>query len=189
MTHKAVILVLASGAGTRFDGIKQLAQIDGMPMIRKVLLNTLGTDMPVVVVLGAYADEIGPVIEDMSCEIIQNDDWQSGLSSSIRRGVEYIIEAFPNVSDILVTLGDLPHIMTVHYQSLIQKALQNPGTTVASSYLDVKGVPAIFPRTVWDQLQKLSGDKGAREVLRNRDDVLSVILPEAGRDIDTISDL
>ena len=84
---KCAGLILAAGESTRFGGRKQLADIHGVPMIRHTidaLASLRGLDR--FVVLGAFADEIRPVI-GTDCHIVDNPDWASGMGSSIAAGI------------------------------------------------------------------------------------------------------
>ena len=184
----SAILILASGSGSRYDGIKQLADIEGQPMLGRVTTAACAASDNVVVVLGAFADQISQTLAHLECDIVLNEDWPSGLSSSIRAGVKFIEETYPATTNILITLGDLPHVTVEHYRTLLEAADKETGRLVASLYHGVVGVPAVFPSSSSEQLKSLSGDKGARAILRDHEDILVVDLPEAGRDIDTLSD-
>lgn len=181
-------LILASGAGTRFDGIKQLADVEGEPMIVRVCrhLNALGE---VIVVLGAYRDQIELVLASLDVTIVENADWEKGMSSGIKAGIAMLENREVPPDSVLITLADLPHLKVSEYQQLINCAVANPERMIASSYDAVIGVPAIFPRSSWEGLKSLHGDKGARAILRNRTDVLFVNMPNAARDVDTSADL
>ena len=61
---------------------------------------------------------------------------------------------------------------------------------VCAKYQGKRGVPAVFPASFFDNLKKLSGDKGAKMLLQKTDlSVVELVLPEASMDIDTVTDL
>lgn len=191
MTMKQSIsaIVLASGQGSRFKGIKQLADINGAPMIRMVIDTLSSVVEDVVVVLGAHIDEIRPKIEHMDVSLVENRDWQSGMSSSIRTGLEHMKKQSSMSTHVMIALADQPFITADQLVSLVHASKAHPDRCVASKYPDAIGVPAIFPKAYWDVLMKIEGDKGARRVLRDDPTVIGVEIPTALRDIDTLNDL
>ncbi len=91
--NQIACLLLAAGNASRFGGKKQLALIDGQPMILHTLnqLTSVFHD-DVYIVTGAYADDVRPYVEDRA-HVIENDEWLSGMGTSIAKGVErYVIE-------------------------------------------------------------------------------------------------
>ncbi|RLD22731.1 MAG: hypothetical protein DRI69_00295 [Bacteroidetes bacterium] len=184
------ILILASGAGSRFQGIKQLQDIDGVPMIKGVIHSAMrARGGEVVVVLGAHRKVVAQAISDMPVTTVINQNWEMGMAESIKAGVECVEAHFPKVRAILITLGDQPYIDASDFDRLVALYIEHPDKIVSARYNGVCGVPAIFPDTRWQDLKSLSGDSGARELLRSRDDVLTVEMPEAGRDVDRPEDL
>ena len=85
-----VILLLAAGEGLRFGGIKQLAEIQGEPMVRRAARCALEQDIPVVVVTGAYAEQVEAVLDDLPLRLIRYDGWHEGMGSSLAAGVRYL---------------------------------------------------------------------------------------------------
>ena len=184
--HLAVLL-LAAGESARFGGRKQLADIDGKPMLRHAI-DTLSPLSPsgLCVVLGAFHDEIAPET-DPAHNIILNENWASGMGSSIAAGMAEIARhgAFDGV---LIALCDQVRLCTADYQKLITQF--DSSTIVATRYDGGYGVPAIFPADLFKTLETLSGQQGARKILNGPDhDVIGVDLPNAVHDIDTQNDL
>ena len=181
-------IILAAGASTRFGAIKQTMDYDGEPLIRRsvnALLQTTAT--PVIVVLGANADQIREAIKDLNVETVVNESWQSGIASSIAAGTRRVRES--NASAALITLADQPLVDSTALSRLID-AFDDSHRVVASSYAGTIGVPAIFAREFFDDLESLSGDRGAGQWLRTHADIVtSIPLPEAEVDIDTPEDI
>lgn len=189
MNSRCVSLVLASGQGSRFDGIKQLAEIEGQSMIVRVAMQQADLAHSVVIVLGAHADAIAKHLSGEEAHVVVNKNWEQGMSSSIACGVEYISHSMPETEFILITLADQPFISSGKFQALMDSAMMHPDSIVASAYANTIGVPAVFPKIYWDELQALDGDKGARFLIRNSPSLITVDIPEAARDIDTADDL
>jgi len=184
------ILILASGSGSRFKGIKQLQEIDGVPMIKRVIHSAMRASAgEVVVILGAHRQEIEQSISDMPVTILINHNWEMGMAESIKAGVEYVEEHLPKVQAIMIALGDQPYIEASDFNRLVSLYIEQQDGIVCACYDNVRGVPAIFPDSRWQELRRLSGDSGARDLLRSSDDVLIVDLPAAARDVDRKGDL
>jgi molybdenum cofactor cytidylyltransferase len=186
---KLATILLAAGESARFGGRKQLARSNGKPMIAHALDALISPSTPATgtfVVLGAFADEIAPVIE-RDVTILINDDWASGMGSSIACGMNAISNTGP-YDGVLIALCDQIHLTPGDYAALIAKF---DGTNiVASQHADGFGVPAIFPATMFAELAALSGQIGARKIINRRpSDVTGVALPNAMIDIDTKDDL
>ena len=87
-------------------------------------------------------------------------------------------------------LADLPLITTEHLETLVITWSESPTSIVASAFEDTLGPPIVFPRTDFDALLELKGDRGARPVIEaNRDRVQAVPCEEAAFDIDRPEDL
>ena len=86
---KTAVLILAAGAASRFGSLKQLALIDGKPMLQHCIdtANSLFPDA-VYTVLGNQSQQ---VIDGISgTHVIINPQWQRGLGSSIAAGTAYL---------------------------------------------------------------------------------------------------
>ena len=176
---KLATLLLAAGESARFGGRKQLADINGKPMIEHALDALSG--MPksdTFVVLGAYGDGV---------TIIINDKWATGMGSSIACGMTKIATN-GGYDGVLIALCDQVNLTGDDYTRLITAF--DGKQIVATRHQDGLGVPAIFPKSVFDDLQSLAGPVGARKIIdRHGDKVMAVSLANAALDIDTQDDL
>lgn len=182
-------IVLAAGASTRLGHSKQLLEYDGETLIRRAANAVLEIDCsPVVVVIGADAQRARMALGDLNVIAAMNHDWESGIASSIAKGVRTIRKA-GNVDGVLVTLADQP-LVTASALERLTAAFDDSHRLVASAYAGTVGVPAIFGNEFFDELESLTGDTGAARLLRARTDlVTSIALPEAETDIDSKEDL
>ncbi len=186
--HPLAVLILAAGESARFGGRKQLADINGSPMICHAIeaLRPVVAEADLFVVLGAFQDEIGPVI-DTSAHIITNDSWASGMGSSIAAGMAKI-QHHGSYDGVLIALCDQVRLGRADYDKLITAF--NGQTIVAARHDNGFGVPAIFPAHMFKLLAALNGQAGARKVLNGaHHEVIGVDLPNAAQDIDTQDDL
>lgn len=186
MTDMAVV-ILAAGASRRFGAIKQLTQINGEPMLQRVIdrcQQLENTDL--YIVLGANNDEIQSALSLRQQGVIFNADWSEGIGSSIRIATQLLQE---NYQAILFMAGDQPLIEPDQLQVLIAKWRQSCECICAASYQGTVGIPAIFPSEFFPQLVELAGDMGAKKVIvENPKEVQLVDIAEAAIDIDRPED-
>ncbi|WP_347989083.1 nucleotidyltransferase family protein [Methylomonas sp. AM2-LC] len=180
---KVYAIILAAGASTRLGSPKQLLEWRNQSLLAHTLQNVqvlLGKQ--VYVVLGAHAAEIQSALALDKRNTVINANWEEGIASSIRAGVN----ALPaSASAVLILLCDQPLINTRHLQQLLKGWQSATDKIVASQYPQSVGVPALFPARYFEQLLTLSGDRGARSLFKAFETNLQKIpIPEAEFDID-----
>jgi molybdenum cofactor cytidylyltransferase len=184
--HGAILL--AAGASTRLGRAKQLIEIDGEPLLRRVAQALLAS-MPheLVVVLGHDASRMRDVVADLPLRCIVVADPAEGMAASLRAGVAGLDA---RCDGALVALTDQPALDSTHLLALRNRWRSSPLQAVASAYAGVHGVPAMLPRAWFADVLCLRGDVGARELLRTRGrDVIAIGAPALARDLDTPADL
>jgi len=181
-------IVLAAGASTRFGSAKQLVRVAGRPLLHTAVARAVDVvGSGVIVVLGAQAAELSPLLKHSPASVIVNRDWREGLASSIRSGVSRLPSS---CSAVLVILADQAAVTAEDLKRLAGAWRRQPDYIAAARYGTTTGVPAIFPRSTFSDLLSLRGDVGARAVLqRNPDRVVRVPMASAAIDIDTPEDL
>ena len=182
--HACAAIILAAGGSSRLGAPKQLLPYQGETLLARIVRITLDSKShPVVVVLGAHAQECAAVISGQPVRLIHNPEWQEGIASSIRAGIASI-EGEADAAVIL--LCDQPRISPSHIT-----ALGKTGHPIAaSSYDGVTGPPAYFEKRFFPDLLFLQGDEGAKALFaRNADDVTTVPFPDGAVDVDTTADL
>lgn len=186
------MILLAAGQGNRFAGIKQLADINGTPMLCHCLsqyringkwLEGLGNAH---VALGANANLIKDNLpSEINIHLVKC--WQKGMGHSLSESIKLLAN---NTTHVLVGLGDQVLITQQMLKGMLSESKSNPKNIIAAKYNGRLGAPAIFPKQYFMQLSKLTGDKGASAILRQYShQVISVDMPEAAFDIDTVDDL
>ncbi len=185
--HVAAV-VLAAGGSRRMGRPKQLLPVDGRVMIEHALEAVRSTSAePVIVVLGHAAAEIAPHIP-ADCQKVLNPDWETGIASSIRAG----LEAVPDRAEaVLFVLADQPRLTGAALQRILHAYYGTGKAIVNPVYKEQRGVPALFDRRMFPALRALQGDVGGREVIRQFPaEVLPVEMdtPEMFLDVDTAAD-
>ena len=190
---KMAYVLLAAGNASRFGSCKQLAEMHDKAMILHSLetltaLATLPemTQTKPFVVLGAYHEQINPIIMDKA-EVIYNPDWSLGLGASIAKASE-VIQSLGDYDGVLFTLSDQVKVNLEDLENLIKGY---DGQTIRTAYYANKpGVPAIFPASQFTELKGLKGKQGAKPILKAAKDNLSLqVMDNALFDIDYPEDL
>jgi molybdenum cofactor cytidylyltransferase len=156
-------LVLAAGGASRFGSPKQLAELDGVPLLQHAIDAMLAVPAldRVVVVLGNAAEEIAAAVKFASAEPVVCRDWHEGMAASLRFGVADLEGA----DWAIVTLGDMPGVTPEAIEAVID-ALGDDVDAVRATYGGHGGHPVALSRTLLDRVGDLHGDVGARDLLR-----------------------
>ena len=184
---KIAAVILAAGSSSRMGNPKQLLPYKNTTLLNHTLLPVAALfPATTCVVLGANASVIRATIPDKTCDIIINDEWATGLATSIVAGLEYAERNIPDLEAVLFLTGDQPSVTASHLVTITEQYVSGGALIVASSYDNVTGVPALFHKKFFSELKKLKADAGARSVIRQFEkDVLAVPLADGGIDIDT----
>ena len=188
---KISIVILAAGGSTRLGSPKQLLKDNqGETLIRRI--GKIAQSIPIekiVCILGAQHEVIGTELEDLAITTIVNDQWSSGIASSIILSVKTISEEDPAVEAILFLVCDQPFVDKVVIESILHSYIKTQKPIVASQYQKILGTPALFHRSIFPALMLLNGDRGAGKVIQENMDRVALIEFEAGIfDIDTQGD-
>ncbi len=179
-------IVLAAGGSRRLGHAKQLVELGGEPLVRRVTGTAVALHAgPVAVVLGARADDVAGALAALPVALVQNAAWADGMASSIHAGVRWA-EA-TGADALLVVLGDQPLLTTAHLAALRDAWLAG-APIAASQFEDILAAPAIFDRAEWPALLALTGDQGAGKLLRTGP-VIAIAWPDGAVDVDTPDDV
>ena len=152
--------MLAAGAGTRFGSAKQLAELDGRPLlehaIRAMTVSPVGR---VVVVLGSGAEDVVAKVDLHGAEAVLCRRWDEGQSASLACGLAELSEC----EAVVVTLGDQPRVSPDAIGRVI--AARDGSAAVRASYGDAPGHPVLLERELFERLRDVTGDHGARNLL------------------------
>jgi molybdenum cofactor cytidylyltransferase len=184
---KIGIILLAAGGSSRMGQPKQLLQYGDKTLVQHALdAATAALSQPIVIVTGAYKDLVQT---SLGINIIHNADWKEGIASSIRTGLNAILEIEPGLDAIIFIVCDQPHISATLLKELMDTHNATGKAIVASSYADTVGIPALFGKSFFNALMQLKGDEGAKRIImQNPDSVAVVDFPRGDIDIDTAGD-
>lgn len=144
---------------------------------------------PVIVVLGANAPLLEKEIEEKKVHIVVNKEWQEGMASSIRCGLNTLLHIAPSSGAAILMVCDQPFVSASLLNELISTQKNTGKQIVASQYQDTVGPPALFDKMIFPELMELKGDAGARKIVeRHRNETTTVLFTGGNIDIDTEAD-
>jgi CTP:molybdopterin cytidylyltransferase MocA len=154
-------LVLAAGAGTRFGGRKQLAELDGRPLLEHAVRAMTNSPVGrVVVVLGALVDEVTATVDLHGAEPFTCERWDEGQAASLACGLAELKDC----EAVVVTLGDQPR-MSPDAIGRVIGARGAGAAAVRATYWGAPGHPVLLERDLFDAFRDVTGDHGARNLL------------------------
>lgn len=186
---KVAAMVLAAGSASRMAGSghhKLLAEFDGVPLVRRSVSTVLGAAVDrCIVVTGHRSADIAAAISGLDVELLLNEDYATGMASSLKAGLNALRGA---ADGLLVMLADMPGVTTRHLDDMIDVFRREQGRAIVRAVSGGKrGNPVILPAATFDAIAKLTGDIGARPVIeRSGLAVVDVDIGEAAHlDTDT----
>ncbi|HMS82178.1 MAG TPA: nucleotidyltransferase family protein [Nitrospira sp.] len=188
----AAVIILAAGASTRMGRPKQLLTYGGQALMRHAAEIALASVCrPILVVLGAHADQLRCQIDDLPVQQIINNQWAEGIGASIRTGLHALEQCNREgtTKTVVLMLCDQPFVTTALIDDLVRASRTTGKGIVASEYGGTVGVPALFRREYFPELATLSGDSGAKRIIAaHPGDVVGVPFSQGLTDIDTPED-
>jgi molybdenum cofactor cytidylyltransferase len=182
-------VILAAGTSSRLGQPKQLLDLHGEPLLRWTVRNAIASGLDeVVLVLGARAEEIGTAVGELGQRTVINPDFAKGQGTSLVAGLK-AIDA--RVEGILFMLGDQPQVGPEIIDLLIERFRDAGAPIVQPVYGGIPANPVLFSLTLKDELLAITGDEGARSIVRaHKKDIVFVSVSDGPppRDVDTIED-
>jgi molybdenum cofactor cytidylyltransferase len=183
-------IILAAGGSSRFGRPKQLARFCGKSLVRRIADAADAADCsPIVAVIGNEGAKIKEELCQTPVVFVANENWESGIGSSIRTGIESFSNVAPQIEAVIMLVCDQPGVNARIINGLITTREETKRAIVASSYGDTVGVPALFDRSLFAELRSLSDESGAKSViLKDPERVAQFAFPDGALDIDSWED-
>jgi molybdenum cofactor cytidylyltransferase len=183
-------IVLAAGRGSRMGASpKQLLMLDGKFLIQHVIDSAKESQLgQLVIVLGHEHLKVRELIDEGRYgEIIVNPHYQQGQSTSIRKGIHSIS---PSMDAAMILLGDQPGITSAMIDQLIDAYGSKKSPLVVPRYNGKRGNPVIIDRSLFAEIDELTGDTGARALFDKHSAEIEYVNFDfrAPPDIDTMDD-
>lgn len=187
MKDRYAIIILAAGASSRMGRPKQTLPFKQSTLLGYSIdaaLHSIADE--VIVVLGAGAELVQPPIQNIKLSFIVNEQWEEGMASSIRCGLQVLLAKDPPVEAALLMVCDQPYINTAILDKLVTLHGKTGSGIVACRYENTLGIPAVFGKQLFPELLKLKGDTGAKNIImRHAESRVVVDFPPGAIDIDT----
>ena len=183
-------VILAAGASARMSIPKQLLQFRGQTFLRRAASVALEAGCrPVVVVTGANAAACRESLRGLDVLEAENQQWESGMSSSVRVGVEALVTPNPRIAAVVLMLCDQPFVTRDVIVGLVRAHYETGCSIVASRFGGSYGVPALFGKAHFSELTTLKGAAGAKQVIQKHLQKVQLLpFPEGEIDVDTPGD-
>lgn len=184
-------VILAAGSSSRLGRPKQLVEFKDNTLLQHTIdCVTEACINPAVLVLGANFDNILNQTDTQHVTVLKNDEWQEGIASSIRCGLQKSLELNPSLQHILYLLSDQPYINTDLIRTLTSNHTSDGHEITACIYKNNIGVPALFSESLFSRLMQLQGDIGAKKIMMEHRDIVQTIQFDDGSfDVDTEDDV
>jgi molybdenum cofactor cytidylyltransferase len=156
-------VILAAGGSERLRTPKQLLDWQGKPYVYQVAMHALEARLkPLIVITGAYHDQVVQALSELSVKIVHNPDWAAGQSTSVKMG----LKALPkNCDSVMFLLSDQPHLPSQLMRQLIERYSQNRKPITAPMVDGQRGNPVLLNRKTFPKLAAITGDRGARAII------------------------
>ncbi len=182
-------ILLAAGASSRMEGRdKLLEEVEGEPVLRRAARALAESGAAeVIAVIRAQDEARRATLAGLAVRVVENPAAVEGMASSIRAG---LAAARPDADAAIIALADMPEIATAHANALIAAYDPSAGRAIcrAADEEGRPGHPVLFGRRFFESLSRLTGDEGARDVLRENAELVA-LAPTPGRaarlDLDT----
>ena len=157
-------IILAAGSARRMGRIKQLLPLCGKSMVWQVANTACRSKIDqVVLVTGAYRDEIAAAVGDLDLSLVHNPKWQDGQAGSLKTGLHSLPD---KVEAVMFLLADQPMLTPGLINALIDKYHNCGQSIICPIYKNKRGNPVLFDWKLWKtSLHALQGDRGARQVI------------------------
>jgi len=186
------LIILAAGASRRMGRPKLLLPYGSRTFVRHAAETAVASICrPILVVLGAYANQLEKEIDDLPVRSVMNERWADGIGSSIQAGVTTLngCDRAESIDALVLMLCDQPYVTPAVINDLVMAYHLNGKGIVASEYNDTLGVPALFGREYFVELATICGAVGAKQIIaEHASDVVPVPFPRGMTDIDTPED-
>jgi molybdenum cofactor cytidylyltransferase len=178
-------VVLAAGSSVRFGGAKQLAELNGKPLVKSAVdaANESVADY-VLLVVGNHSSEILEKVQLGRAQMVYNREFETGISSSIRCGIANVPD---DCSGAIIMVADQPFLESKHLDLMISEFRNDPTKIIVLAHKSEPRNPVLIPKAMFPDLEKLKNDVGAKDIVRKSRNIkmLEILDSKVFLDVDT----
>jgi molybdenum cofactor cytidylyltransferase len=164
--QKVAAVILAAGGSSRLGRPKQLLDWFGKTFVNQLIDLALEAGLdPVIVVTGAYGDEIEQSIHNDNVIVTRNLNWKDGQSSSMQVGVKALDEN--SINSFIIFLCDQPQVPAALIEKMIKESQKEDLDIIATSVSGKICPPTLFKTRCIEGLMGLQGDQGGRALFKS----------------------
>lgn len=167
-------LVIAAGLSSRMQTNKLLLPYRGKTIIEWALSGFLSAGISCAAVVGHQGTKLKEILHPLGITILENGDYSRGMSTSISKGIEYY-QRLTGVDAVFLALADMPLIRSSTIRKLAAEYQQSKPLILAPARNGQRGHPVLFDRQMFFRLTELSGDIGARQLLKEQQHLLQLL--------------
>ncbi len=180
MSTTTAVILLAAGRSSRMGQgqHKLLLPLGDRPVLLHVVETVLASEArPLVVVLGYQAEQVRAILTPFASKltILDNPNYQQGMSTSLRKGIETLMSSYPTVNGALIVLGDQPLMTSYILNSMIETKQTTGKQIIVARYQGKRGNPTLFDASLFPELMEMTGDEGGRRVLERHREKIAVL--------------
>jgi molybdenum cofactor cytidylyltransferase len=149
-------VILAAGSSSRMGFPKQLAEVRDKPLLQSIVDKVNINFDNSSVVLGSESEIISEKIEFKNSNILVNENWPEGITSSIRTAL-FFYQNQKEINDIIFFLGDQPEV-DVEVIHALKKDGHEGNKVLIPQYRYKLGFPILIPRMFWTKLELITED-------------------------------
>jgi molybdenum cofactor cytidylyltransferase len=184
-------ILLAAGTSSRMGSNKLLFDLGGESVLRGAARRALdGGLAPLFVVLGHQEEKARRELDGLPCRIVVNPKYEQGINSSLKAGVAALTALPEDVQAAMVMLADMPFVSAEMIAGLIARYRSTEAPLVISDYEGVNAPPMLYDRSLFGELQTMTGEGCGRQVVqRHRHEAEVLAWPAAAlADLDVPED-
>jgi molybdenum cofactor cytidylyltransferase len=188
-TSVLAAVILAAGGSSRMGQPKQLLKFRGTSLLRRAIETAQAVPADqVIVVLGSAADQLLPECQATNATVVLNDQWQEGVSTSLRGGLAAVAS---EARGVFIYPADMPLVTPEALRELAHRQQVSGRPAAMTEAGGVRGVPVFITRSLFPALMIQEGDVGGAQYLRGHPEAVEAVHfddPDLVRDVDRPED-
>jgi len=174
------LIVLAAGLSSRFGRNKLIEEVEGIPIVARVVCAGQEAGLKnTIVVTGHERERVLEALSPLRFEEVHNPDYFQGMSTSIRAGVAYVRD---KARAIVISPGDMAFTEARLFDTVLAEFARSPNDIVVASFRGRSGHPILFNEPTFDDLMQITEEKrGMKEVVQDHKEHITYVETSTSR--------